>query len=631
MLNLDFGRLTLFIDHYSFMPYVSQSKTIAFFRRCKYKINTYVIPLFILLIQFYTYDLSAQTIKDRYDLGFQVVNNCNWSWTIMGTHRKFLGENTERGKPALSISYSKEGVDKKMKFILSKTIIIPNRVQGKKLDVIMNAKCEVNQQLQFSVNGIDRNDKEGSLQTIMLNNTGWKKYKVSLVLGESKAFRISISYFGDSLPDQKIWLEEISLRIDGKDIGNEDYFSKQAADTALVIRNLKKNAPRPLSTENDSTLLTNIMELNHKKVFGIAQCTHGSKTVQVANYQFIKNLILDKNCRLVLLEIPIDIVFFWDLYVQGKIGENYKNSIEEDLKGAFGDYKLSVDFLHWLRKYNATAANKVHLVGIDNIAMPQLYLFDYHLALLGKDKATPYLKYIRDEKYTELANYAETDSLIKQLLDKQEFAFYISFLRSTLTCPLEMVDRFFKDRDLNMSTGVEHALNIYTKETETAAIQAHSGHLSATEKVDVSGKYTPLGYHLKKIHGDKFCSISFQIAEGSYTQDECVSFGANKAVQLPSPSKYSFEYAGLKTGIEYFYYPAKDLGDGILSRSHIIRGGLYRDLYPFSDLKNEFDAYAFIKTSKALGHVELFPVFYAGSNWSKKMKFMNAFFKALTD
>lgn len=593
---------------------------------------TCFIILFVFCSIFPTVHLNAQTVEEKYDLSFKVVNDCNWSWLYSSTHCKFATQNTEQGnKPVLSISYYKVGWGDNTQFILSKTIIIPKNQRGK-IEVTLTSKTVVTNPLQLMMKGLDKEGNEIASDSIAFYNKTWKKNTVSFMLGNSKAVRITLQYIGNGQRDQNILLQGIRIKIGGKDISKEDYFSKNKDDSLLISKSLDKSRIIQLNTSNDSTLLGNITGLDNKKIFGLGECTHGSLSIKASRYQFVKNLIVNQRCRLIVLEAPIDIVMLWDLYAQDKIDDSYKKDIENNLKGSFEDHKMSIDFIEWLRAYNSRSTLKVHLTGMDNLAMPQIYLFDYHLALLGKEKGMSYLKKIRDEKYEELATYAESDTLIKKLLDKQEFNFYISFLKTKLIYDEKMLAESSINRDLNMSDRVINAIKIYTEETETAAILAHSMHLGKTKHDNFAPlQNTALGFYLSEKYGSQFFSLSFQIGEGTYTQDECKFIGANMPLNLPVPPKQSFEYAGLRTRLEYFYYPAGYLGDDILSSCKILRAARYQDLYKFSNLKKEFDAYVFIRESKAIESIEQNPAFYASDFLGKKYRTMRDFFKNLKD
>lgn len=588
------------------------------------------IRLFILAF-FLTINVKAQTINEKYDLNFQDVNKCIWSWGwLQGKIRsKFSSLNLDSGKLAIKASYDNLGGGKTMEFVLTKTIILPKYQKNKKCEVSIISKTEARGDLLFIVKSISKDQQERFSKTIKINSGQWNKHSTTFTLSDEKAIKVSLYYIGDSLPDQTVWLDQVGLMIDGKDIGAQNYFSKKKEDSLEVVNSLNKAYLTPLTKNNDSTLLRNIPELADKKIIGLGECTHGSKTVKAANYQFIKNLIVNHKCRLVLLEKPIDITMIWNLYVQGKIGNDYDDQLLADIKISYIDAKQLLDFLKWLRSYNQQSKSKVHILGIDNYISPKLYLFEYHLALLGKEKGKYYLRKIEEGNNADILQTAQRDSVLKSLLGEQDFRFYLSYVEN---CPISTENLISKDsRDLNMLKRVELLMEIYLNEGEKVAVHAHKKHLSAMDFDAIPERYVPLGFHLRKKYNSQYFAISFQVGKGTYTQDLCSGFGQNLTDTLKAPPVHSFEYAGLMSGHDYFYYPSKYLGDAILSHCQIVRGSRYKDFYEFSSAKKSFDAYVFIRESTALDDVEKFPMFYAGAHVSKKTRNMNAILKELKD
>lgn len=573
-------------------------------------------PRYILLIVFVFFaslSAKAQTIAEKYDLNFRQIDRRDKLWLLSGYNCDFLMDSTTlyQNRRVFKLYYTPTVPNnKKMCFDLSKTILLPGGIQKKKCEVSIVSKDDIAYNLWFTVTGLDKEERETSSKSIRISSRLWKEKKNSLLPGYVAALRISIHYDGDSSANQNIWLGEIKIKVNGKEISNESYFSKNKKDSIEAIKGIVKGKMIPLAFGNDSTLLANITELHNKRIIGLGECSHGSNTVEVASYQFIKNLIVNYNCKLVLLEHPVDASLILDRYVQGKMPDSYQKQIEAEGKLSIGGYKNFVDFLNWLKAYNRRSVNKVHLFGIDNPSDPQLYLFEYHLALLGKEGGKFYLKKTIERKYDNIIAFAQRDTMFQNRLGKQNFEFYLSILKNETYVIRNLVE-WQKDRDINMSKRVNSLVNIFLRPGEKAAIYAHSGHLNSVEQFDDnSKKVTPLGLYLKNNYGNQYFSISFQIGEGTYTQDE-VPHGKTIVDSLMKPPPYSFEYAALATGSSYFYYNSKYLNDAILSYCNIERASRNENKFRFSCLKRRFDAYVFIKESTPIKEVELFPAFYA--------------------
>lgn len=556
---------------------------------------------------------KAQTIAEKYDLNFRQIDRNDKFWLSSGHNRDFLMDSTTlyQNRRVFKLYYTPTVPNnKKMSFDWSKIILLPGGSPKKKCEVSLVSKDDIAHNLWFMVTGLDKEERETSSKSIRISSRLWKEKKISLPPGYVAALRISIHYDGDSSANQNIWLGQVKIRVNGKEITNESYFSKNKKDSIEAIKGIVKGKMIPLTAGNDSTLLSNITELHNKRIIGLGECGHGSSTIQVAIFQFMKNMIVNYNCKLVLLEHPVDETLLWDRYVQGKMPDSCQKQIEAEGKLSIGGYKNFIDFLNWLRAYNKRSVNKVHLFGIDNPSDPQLFLFEYHLALLGKDGGKFYLRKTIERKYHDIIDSAQRDTMLQNRLDKQSFEFYLSILKNE-TYVIRNLAEWGENRDINMSKRVKTLVNIFLRPGETAVIYEHSGHLTSVDQFyDNSERVTPLGFYLKNNYGNQYFSISFQIGEGTYTQDE-VPHGQTLVDSLIKPPPYSFEYAGLATGSSYFYYNSRYLNDAILSYCNITRASRNENKFKFSCLKRRFDAYVFIKESTPIKEVESFPALYA--------------------
>lgn len=587
--------------------------------------------LFILLINFSSVYAQSQTISTRYDLNFQQINSCTKPWSSWGENCRFILDSTtlKAGKPALKLSYTGSGNERKMCFSLFKTILLPVNDRQKKADISIISKADITGDFWIKVSSIDKNEKEIAFKTVKINNSEWGKRDVSIIISGAKAIRINIRYNGNNELKQNIWIDRVGIKIDEKDITKQSYFSNKKEDSIKVFKSLSQEHIIPLIMDNDSTLLTGITDFNNKKIIGIGESAHGSSTMKLANYQFLKNLILKANCKLVLLEYPTDMTLLWELYVQGKISTDYQNQIEADAKCLFNDYGQLLEFINWIRIYNEGSSTKVHIFGMDNPTASNLYFFEYNLALLGKDQGRLYLKMISEKKYEELIDYAKTDPVLKEKLGVQGLEFYLNFLKNEMIS-IKSEAEFRENRDLNMLKRTQRMMEIYLKPQEKLAIYAHSGHLEYSEPYDdYSEKNATLGFHLRKIFANQYFSISFQIGYGKYTQDECFTKGKVFVDSLKNPPPYSFEYAGLRTGLDYFYFQSKYLGDGILSYADIARASREENLFKFSSLKKRFNAYVFIRESKEIKKIEEFPWLYTIDRFYEKRLTMKSILKEL--
>jgi erythromycin esterase-like protein len=576
---------------------------------------------FLFLIFSFCQFAQAQTLLKRYDLNFQDISSCNKSWLSSGNSSyRIDSSEMNGGKPSFKLFCNKSSRGDSMFCNLSKIVLLPEYGRPRNCEVSVILKGNTARGVGFSVTLFDHNENRIASESIRINTQKWQKNTIGVSLANAKAMRISINYLGDKNIDQAIWIDRIAIAINGEDVSLKDLYSPDSLPKTKVGEGLDKRAIIPLAPNNDSTLLKGINNLRHKRIVGLGESTHGSSNIQSAAYQFIKNLISANNCRLVLLEIPIDKTLLIDQYVLGKLPPSYRDQIVADLRPSAGGYKNLIGFIDWMKAYNAHSANKVHLFGIDNPIYPEMYLFEYYLALLGKKEGRFFLQAIAKNNMEKLLDLAQSDTLLAGKLGSKLFEHHISFLRDEIVRKKSGID-WQVNRDSNMFQRLQKFERILLGTGETGVVYAHSAHITSRPELDeYLGTPLPLGHYIKESYKDRYFTVSFQTGSGTYTQDECSINSKLITDTLPRPPVYSFEHAGLATGLRYFYYSSKYLGDGILSHADIPRASRYADLYRFSSLKKSFDAYVFIKESTPIEDVEPSSMLYNMDYFSLKRR-----------
>src|SRR5690606_35988676 len=130
------------------------------------------------------------------------------------------------------------------------------------------------------------------------------------------------------------------------------------------------------------------------------------------------------------------------------------------------------EFLHWLKKHNETNTEKVHIFGIDNKSEVTLPLSDFHLALLGPEKAKPYLKALLSPGYKDTINERNNRfEEVKALLDKKLYCHYESVLNAR--APKDRND-WLSDRDSLMFRRTLFLDSLFNDPDGKIVILAHS-------------------------------------------------------------------------------------------------------------------------------------------------------------
>lgn len=101
-----------------------------------------------------------------------------------------------------------------------------------------------------------------------------------------------------------------------------------------------------------------------RKILALGETCWGTGTFPSIGLDIVKDRIMNNNCRLVLLDLPVEVSIYANRYVHGD-----KSFSPDFLIQYFGkslkDEWLFSGFLEWLRKYNMTASEDVSVLGVD--------------------------------------------------------------------------------------------------------------------------------------------------------------------------------------------------------------------------------------------------------------------------
>ncbi|GHT13005.1 hypothetical protein FACS189426_17270 [Bacteroidia bacterium] len=510
-----------------------------------------------------------------------------------------------------------------LRFILSKNIILPSYKKGNRCKVSIKSSTKTVRNLKLQVTRFDKNENFIGIDSIYIENENenetWKGNELSFVLSNEKALEISIFYAGSGDSTQQIRLSSPVLWINNKDVGNLDTHSNQYL--GHINTSLNPEYITPLSENDNRDILSNIDGIDDKLIIGLGECVHGSTNILRAEYQFAKNAIVDHNCKLVLWEYPIDMSLALELYVLGLVEESYGEEIKKDLRGTFGDYIASFEFIRWLRDYNSRTTEKVHFLGMDNPIAPKILLNDFISQLLNKERIHPYFKLIDSGDLDELADVLVLNDTIMKKTDNTTLKLFQKIIKTNLYSDHSPADIDRRDYEMYLRTCA--IIDVLSDKNQKTVIIAHSVHLdrmqSAINRLFYNSVYK-LGNYLATQYQNKYCTISFQVGKGLYVQDECSKLGSNRIEKLPEAITGSFEKSALNTNSDYFLYPSCKLNEHIVSKRYATRGERGNDQFQFVSIKKHFDAYVFIRENIPSQNIEQFPFFYMGKRLHDREK-----------
>lgn len=552
-----------------------------------------------LILLFLFSNLAAQdTFKSRYDLRLLKVDDCDRNWLKAQSSSSFQ-QKEEKGKRFLSVLY-KKGIDKTMSFTLSRIIVFPVNIERKDLYIGFETRGHSNFPLSVGITSYDADESALESDTIQVKiNTKWKKNVVSVGKGKIAAIKLTITYRGDQDNNQVVDFRNISIKCGGRDMTSS--IIKYPIDSTYTVFDKSHIKPLKKSENEFENPIPNIKDI---KVIGLGEITHGSNDLKEARNLFVKNLISHHNCKLVLLELPYELVFLMNLYITGKLDESGKAKLRRNLDLTFSGMDGLEGLLEWIKNYNSSNSKQVKIFGIDNptgqgnVDYP---LMDYHLYLFGQEFMRPYLPMFMAAETRQALNKIKADQAICTGLNKQDIAFYKYFVAdyNNPETQFSNVEEWYFDRDLKMFKRLCFLDSLYREEGEKIVLLAHSWHVKKTPFTTGTKTEKMLGNYLARFYKDAYFSINFTFAAGTFLQDNCKSFHyTTDTIQIPRVQ--TLESYAFQSGIDFFYFPTDRLNAPPNQMLGISRYKLKSDYNDFGNVKKRYDAIVFLRNVTAI-------------------------------
>jgi erythromycin esterase-like protein len=397
--------------------------------------------------------------------------------------------------------------------------------------------------------------------------------------------------------DQKLWLDKMEILI-----GNRNYYNfnipvfSDCLDDACLI---------PLDIDH---LYSDIQIPKDKKIIALGESVHGSGSISYFQTEMLKKLIIENNCRLVILEGNIYSTPYWNLYIQGKLPKDKIEDIRLDVQfDNISDPDIFCDFLLWLREYNSNVPErKVYIAGNVDIVS----ILDFRDLLFGyintyyndatQKSLYPLLKLLNDNKLEEAQTYIVDNMLkIKDILGGDIFynIFYYALSRKIANYNIKQLNQSMKillSRDYSMFLNSREFIRMLLADDETATIVAHLGHTDKKNSTGVFPYIYPMGYYLHKYYDNSYYNIVFTVGTGNITSLKDIT-----VADIKYPVDNSIEKLCMKKLYPYFYY--HDYKHKPIHMLYRRIGNLYHsdEKYDFGDIHAKMDAFVFIRESKA--------------------------------
>ena len=503
---------------------------------------------------------------------------------------------TIRGKNPLCLAQTKQG-----KYLITlngtihQSILLPKtNVDSATVTLICKSKNLQHAQLIIS----ERNDQELILHSDTLSLLGsedWSTFSRTVPIQDVALLHLNIVADGIkySILEQRLYLDKIEIKIDGKDIND---FPLPIIPT---FSDLKKSDYISLSS-SDYNSYNKIPGLENRKIVAIGEIIHGSENIGEAAVQLIKYQVEHNHCKLILLEQSTEQTLYWNRFIQGdslfKI-DNYAR----DFTFALSSPKVMVDLFNWLKHYNERVEEKVWLLGMDipllrNQSAESLY--DY-ISAINESKHNILL----DSLCSKLLNYnlygavkiLQNQTEIEKLLGKNEF----KIVRYCLNTAISFIPRSKErssTRDDQMYLKVTFLMRLLCPGDEKTTIYAHFGHTNH-QKGELSLSFvSPFGYYMKNKFGKDYYSIAALAGEGNFRTVDQDSVFISKKLEIPPVN--SLEDLFMRTHEEACFVPVSNLPSQLTYMRDV--GNKYRDnQFGIIAPASRMDAAIFVRNSRA--------------------------------
>lgn len=388
----------------------------------------------------------------------------------------------------------------------------------------------------------------------------------------------------------KIWIDELEILINGKNL-------TEVQNNEILTTLLTKEDFISLNNENRYHF-----PFLNKKILAIGETVHGTSTMNSVAIEIMKDRIKNRNCKFVLLEIPLEFSFYINRYISGD------QRFTLDSISTYFDHLLFseefISFIHWLKEYNLSLKEKVTFVGIDAdntdlLARINLFNFFYTInlgindnelnkiciSLLSLNKELPYK--------TSLTIFDNNQGFNTMLSEKES-----KLIRSCLTRKDQISLSYFQ-RDSIMCEHTKCVVTNLLKDDETITVFCHFGHTNyLCEREMINPEDWNLGHYMKNEYEADYSNIALVTEMGNFLTNGGYSKMKEEKVQI-SPSN-SLEYLINRQDIDLCYLSMdKFTYSDVMSIRFI---GNRNRHHPFIYIipKSRMDGVIFIKKSSAI-------------------------------
>ena len=442
--------------------------------------------------------------------------------------------------------------------------------------VKFTAKSQNIRQAFLVLSGLNKKEEILYSDTLFIHNgTDWHTFTKNISIKNVAIMNCSFEVCGiDGMKEQKLWLDKIEMLIDGKNI-KDIPLTIYPQDSLIQLKNVQALS---LSVPHAYEKLP---ILKSKRILAFGESIHGSKTINKAVIQLIKYRIEHARCKLVLIELPIEMMLFADRYIQGD--ERFR--LETLRQSLFGKSPLLyseelIDLCKWMKEYNKKANTKVHLLGYDvslSESESARNIFNY-LSTINQTVKHSGIDYICQQLQGNslslkraLYNLKLNEDL-KKVLGIKESGILKYCMESF--CKIPSPQLILSMRNYLMWDNADYLINAYSSPSSTVSIYTHIAHANYISDIFVNRLQPSMGALAIKVLKEDYCCLGICVCKGTFLVGDNITSGALSVKQLIAPPRNSLEYILKNQHLNYFYIPSTYFSYPIFMRNI---GNLYND------------------------------------------------------
>ena len=566
---------------------------------------------------------ESSGVNDYYNLNFQ--NNLTNGWLDELDIGRVYYDSTITVNGNVPVCIDNENIKKGAKIIrrftlhysLGRKVSLPKLKDAEEIEVSVNYKSQNLDMAWLVVYSADENGKLLNVYPAKMDDVD-KWTEVNVNISDNQVHHLYVSLFTNSngltqqisnlikekninpildsswmyFPVQKLWIDRVKINVGGFDM--VDFMPEM-----MPKPEIKKQLLIPLKREDT---FSQINELQDKRIIGIGETAHSTKEFPKIAYTLIKERVLHRNCKLVVLELPFSLGLQLNLFVNRETSFDIRE-IEDVLKPSSVPSHELIDFLLWLKSYNKTVERKVSIVGM---GVEKLELNKCLLSFFNE--YIPVDSSLFAPVYLDIFNQRNLEAWNKILRNREHFDKILgrgetSMLMHGLCHPAPILifgsgKKFlFAERDSLMYDRVEIAIDNLLRSDETAVVYGHLGHITKSE-VWMPRFVPSVGKYLSDTFGKEYFSIGLiSYSERMSSErikdktDAVETFWKRTMAFHPAPS-YSLEAACESTWLPIFYMNTSSLPSTVLLRHS--GANLFQGEFNYYPVKG-MDAFIFVE------------------------------------